>query len=43
VPTGSGSPNTTKAPVSLRSRICGDRPTTTPPYRTSVALSTTGF
>src|SRR5262245_25650220 len=40
VPTGSGSPNTTKAPPSVRSRSCGDRPTITPPYRTSVALST---
>ena len=40
VPTGSGSPKTTKAPASVRSRTCGDRPTTTPPYRTSVALST---
>jgi hypothetical protein len=39
-PTGSGSANTTNAPSALRSRICGDLPTTTPPYRTSVALST---
>ena len=43
VPTGSGSPKTTKAPASVRSRTCGDRPTTTPPYRTSVALSTVRY
>ena len=32
-----------RAPASVRSRTCGERPTTTPPYRTSVALSTVRY